>query len=228
VNYEGLASLQKWVDNKGYNLTKTNFKNNDPIPNPDLYDTLVILGGPMSINDDSKFPWFIKEKKSINRALNDGRKVVGICLGAQLLADVLGAKVTKAKHKEVGWFPIKLSEESKQVNHFTDFPDEFITFHWHGEEFSLPNNCTRIASSDACENQIFTYGDLAVGFQCHLEQTEYSISRMLDRAGDYLEPDKFVQNKDEILGNISYAIDNNKLLFKFLDSFIHGKVDTSN
>ncbi|MBX3042274.1 MAG: type 1 glutamine amidotransferase [Candidatus Kapabacteria bacterium] len=220
VNYEGLAHIQKWCDTRGYNLTRTNFKSEEPIPNPDLYDVLIVLGGPMSVHDESKYPWLIKEKKSIDRALNDGRKVIGICLGAQLLAEVLGSEVKQSKEKEVGWLNIKMSDEYKNHQHFDTFPKEFQTFHWHGEEFTLPHNSIRIASSDTCENQIFLYGDIAAGFQCHPEQTEYSISRMLDRAGDYLKPGKYVQTREEIIREIHHAHLNNNLLSDFLDSFL--------
>ena len=220
VNYEGLGAIRTWVDSKGYNLTRTNLKNDEPIPNPDFYDVLIVMGGPMSVHDESKYPWLIKEKRSIDRAMNDGKKVIGICLGSQLLAEVLGAKVYKAEHNELGWFPIKMSIESKSVKHFNSFPDEFNTFHWHGETFELPKSGIRIASSESCENQIFTYGELAVGFQCHPEQTEYSISRMFERAGDSIKQGKYVQSQESVIADIHYAKQNNDLLFDFLDSFL--------
>lgn len=220
VNYEGLGAIQKWCDEHGHNLSRTNFKSNDSIPNPDLYDALIILGGPMSVHDESKYPWLIQEKRSIDRALNDGKKVLGICLGAQLLAQSLGASVTKSQYNEIGWHKIKLSQEASSSKHFNDFPNELISFHWHGEEFGLPANCIRIASSEACENQVFAYGDLAVGFQCHPEQTEYSIGRMLDRAGNDLKPDKYINSHQEIISNIYHAKTNNDLLYNFLDSFM--------
>lgn len=221
VNYEGLAAIQKWCDENGHNLTRTNFKNDEPIPNPDFYDALIVLGGPMSVHDEVKYPWLIREKRSIDRALNDGKKVLGICLGAQLLAESLGGKVTKSSNVEIGWHKVYLNNESNNSKHFIDFPKEFYSFHWHGEEFQLPNNCTNIAYSDACANQIFTYGDLAVGFQCHPEQNEYSIGRMIDRAGGSLKPEKFVNSREDIIKNIHYAKMNNDLLFKFLDSFLN-------
>jgi GMP synthase-like glutamine amidotransferase len=220
VNYEGLGCIQQWSVQNGHNLTKTNFKNEEPIPIPDLYDVLIIMGGPMSVHDESKYPWLTKEKRSINRALNDGKKVIGICLGAQLLAEVLGAKVSKSEHQEIGWHKISLTEEAVGIRHFESFPKEYHTFHWHGEEFSLPQNCTRIAFSEGCKNQIFTYGDIAAGFQCHPEQTEYSIGRILDRAGSSIKPGKYVSTKEQIISDIHYAKPNNDLLFNFLDSFL--------
>lgn len=221
VNYEGLAVVQKWCDENGHNISRTNFKNDEPIPNPDFYDALIVLGGPMSVHDETKYPWLIREKRSIDRALNDGKKVLGICLGAQLLAQSLGGTVRKSEYEEIGWHKIYLSYEAQTSKYFAGFPKEFDTFHWHGEEFSLPNNCTKIASSEICENQIFTYGDLAVGFQCHLEQNEYSIGRMLDRGESSLKQDEYVNSREEIIKNIHFAKFNNDILFKFLDSFLN-------
>lgn len=219
VNYEGLAALRKWCDSSGHNLSKTNFKNDEPIPNPDMYDALIILGGPMSVTDEAKYPWLKVEKRSIDRALNDGKKVIGICLGAQMLAEVLGGKVSKSDEPEIGWHKITMTDTAKNINHFNTFPEEFTTFHWHGEEFSLPESCQRIAYSEGCNNQIFTYGELAAGFQCHLEQTEYHIGRMLDRAGN-LKAGKYIQTPEQIISDIHYAIKNNELLFNFLYSFL--------
>jgi GMP synthase (glutamine-hydrolysing) len=219
VSYEGLAVIQKWADLNGHNLSKTNFKNNEPIPNPDMYDILIVLGGPMSVNDESKYPWLKTEKKSINRCLNDGKKVIGICLGAQMLAEVLGAKVYKSELPEVGWHNIFFTENKQNFEAMNVFPDELNTFHWHYETFDLPSGCSRIAYSQSCDNQIFAYGDIAVGFQCHLEQNEYLIGRMLDRSGSQLENSKFIQPKEEILANIHHANYNNKLLFEFLDKY---------
>lgn len=219
VNHEGLAAINKWADLNGHTLSKTNFKNSDKIPNPDLYDLLIVLGGPMSVNDDKKFPWLLEEKKSINRALNDGKKVLGICLGAQLISDVLGSKVYKSNELEIGWHNVTMQKDYKSIEYFSDFPSEFESFHWHGETFELPEGTTLIASSQACTNQIFSYGDLAVGFQFHLEQNAYSINRMIERANEKLTGTGFVQTKEQIIENIHNADLNNKLMFNFLDKF---------
>lgn len=217
----GLGSLYNWAESQDYNITKTFLKKTNELPNPDFYDVLFILGGNMSAYDDKKFPWLINEKKSINRALNDGKKVIGICLGAQLLADVLGAKVYKADYSEIGWHDIELTKTVMQIKHFAGFPQKFKTFHWHNDTFDLPSNTTLIASSKAFENQIFTYGELAAGIQCHPEQTEYSIGKMISDSKGNIQIGDFVQSENEILDNIHNAKFNNNLLSKFLNSFIN-------
>ncbi|EKD27052.1 MAG: glutamine amidotransferase class-I, partial [uncultured bacterium] len=98
----------------------------------------------MSVHDTEVYPWLRKEKEFISKAIKSGKIMLGICLGAQLIADVLGAKVKKAKEKEIGWFKIKLSDNIKTNYLCKIFPDDFIAFHWHGEEFELPDNAINI------------------------------------------------------------------------------------
>lgn len=220
TKYEGPSIIQKWADLNGHNLNKTNFRINDSIPNTDLFDVLIVLGGPMSINDESKYPWLKNEKKSIDRCLNEGKKVIGICLGAQLLANVLGSEIYRCETPEIGWHKIYFSENKQNYEFLNFFPQYLITFHWHSETFDLPKSCSQIAYSDACENQIFTYGDIAIGFQCHLEQNEYSIGRMLEKSALTIQKDKYVNSNEEILANIHLANQSNKLFFDFLDKFL--------
>lgn len=205
VNHEGPGVIQNWCYDNGHNMTRTNFRVNDDIPNPDLYDVLIIMGAHFSVHDTDKYPWLIKEKRSIDRALNDGKKVLGICLGAQLIAEVLGAEVKKSEFKELGWHKIKFSKEGMNSKLFNHYPQIHDMFHWHGETFNLPDNCMLVAESEACQNQIFQYGELAVGFQCHPELSEYHIGRMLEKSSDCLTDGKYVNSKEEILENIHFA-----------------------
>ncbi len=126
--------------------------------------------------------------------------MLGVCLGAQLISDVLGGKVTANANKEIGWFKVKLTPEAKQSPAFKSLPPEFTAFHWHGDTFSIPPGAKCMASSEATANQAFEYDNgRVVGLQFHLESTDDGINRLTKNCGDDIKPGKFVQNKDDFL-----------------------------
>src|SRR5690606_32591469 len=114
-------------------------------------------------------PWMKEEKKLIEKAILKGKRVIGICLGAQLIADVLGARVFPNKEKEIGWFPIELTEEGQKSPFFAGFNKTETVFHWHGDTFEIPKGAEHIASSKVCENQAFLFDHKVLGLQFHLE-----------------------------------------------------------
>ena len=132
---------------------------------------MIVMGGPMNIYEEKKYPWLLREKCFIEDATKTGKVVIGICLGAQIIADVLGANVYAGEHKEIGWFPIFRTKEAGESIVFRDFPSELEVFHWHGDSFDLPSGCIRLAESAACPNQAFIYDERVVGLQFHLEVT---------------------------------------------------------
>jgi GMP synthase (glutamine-hydrolysing) len=137
VPFEEPGFFKEWSEAKDYQFTGTKFFEDDTLPALDDIDWLIIMGGPMSIYDEIIYPWLTKEKAYVKAAIEKGKTVIGVCLGAQIIADVLGASVYKNNYKEIGWFPVKkiISEEK---NIFSDLPEEFLAFHWHGETFDLP------------------------------------------------------------------------------------------
>lgn len=163
------------------------------IPGAHEYDWLIILGGPMGTYDEERFPWLVEEKRAIERALSRRTPVLGICLGAQLLADTLGAKVYPQEHKEIGWHPIELTQAGRQSPWFGGV-DHTIPFHWHSDTFDIPSGTTHLASSVACENQAFSHGDRVLGLQFHIESTPESIELLLQNSPGDLSPGGFVQN----------------------------------
>ncbi len=141
-------------------------------------DLLIVLGGPISANDEDRYPFLAPEIGMIEKRIADDRPVMGICLGAQLIARALGARVYPAARKEIGFGPIDLTPDggSSCLAPFTKDP---ITLHWHGETFDLPDGAVRLASTGICENQAFAYGDRVVGFQFHPEATGANIEHWL-------------------------------------------------
>ena len=137
-------------------------------------DALVIMGGPMSANDD--YPYLQREIQYIRRAAESGRMLLGVCLGAQLIAKALGASVQANHVKEIGWAPVTFTPAAAQDPLFAGLPETEMIFHWHGETFTLPPGAELLASSDACRNQAFRVGDRIYGLQFHLEVTPAMIA----------------------------------------------------
>ena len=151
VSFEGLGCIENWLREQHYSICTTRFFAGDAIPNIDAVDFLLILGGPMSVNDEQLFPWLIEEKKFIQEMVEKNKPVLGICLGAQMIAASLGAKVYPHSEKEIGWFPIHATPPAEH-NNFFRFPDETYVFHWHGETFDLPLGASRLARSVSCKH----------------------------------------------------------------------------
>ncbi|MDO8724528.1 MAG: type 1 glutamine amidotransferase, partial [Candidatus Methanoperedens sp.] len=153
--FEGLANIETWAKKKGHSITRTLLFNNEELPEISDFDWLFIMGGSMNIYEEDKYPWLKNEKSFIAQAIASKKIVLGVCLGSQLIADVLGGRVSRNKNKEIGWFPVQLTEESKDSSIFNAFPEKFIAFHWHGDTFKIPRGARRIAQSVGCLNQAF-------------------------------------------------------------------------
>lgn len=196
VAFEGLGSIETWLDLNQYQVTSTRLFESGDFPSVSDLDLLIIMGGPMSVNDEAELPWLIKEKQFVRAMIDVGKPVLGICLGAQMIANVMGAKIYPNNQKEIGWFPIK-SVAGNNKNLF-QFPDSAIVFHWHGETFDLPKNAHLLASSQACVNQAFQLGNNVIGLQFHLETTPESLNQIASYCADELVSGKFVQSADDM------------------------------
>jgi GMP synthase-like glutamine amidotransferase len=168
------------------------------LPSVEDIDLLVILGGPMSVNDEADLTWLVAEKRFIRQAIEKEKAVVGICLGAQLIASATGARVYPNKEKEIGWFPVS-SALSGGARRLFAFPPQSLVFHWHGETFDLPSGAVRLARSIACENQAFQLGRRVIGLQFHLETTPESARDIVRNCRADLAPSRYVQSEAEIL-----------------------------
>ena len=197
VSFEALGSIAPWLESAGYQITATKFFESTTLPDPEDVDLLIIMGGPMSVNEEDRFPWLRTEKRFIRQTIESGRAVLGICLGAQLIASALGESVYPNRRKEIGWFPVE-GIPPQQSSTFR-FPPSIEVFHWHGETFDLPEGAVLLARSEACKNQAFQIGQTVIGLQFHLESTPESAQAITTNCREELLPSKFVQPEALIL-----------------------------
>ena len=220
VSYEGPGFIEEWIKEKNHSLTFTKFYENYTKPDISRIDWLIIMGGPMGIYDEDKYPWLSSEKILIKSAIDAGKIILGICLGAQLIASCLNKKVFPNMYKEIGWFKIKATPEAKENKLFDFFPEETKVFHWHGDTFDLPADAIHIAASDACKNQAFVYKEKIIGLQFHLEITESLLKEMKTHGSSELIKDKFIQSETALNDGKRYCKQNNLLLRNLLDGIV--------
>lgn len=197
VPFEDPGRIAGWLDAAGFETSYTRLDAGDPLPPPDAMDLLIVMGGPMSVNAEHLHPWLAAEKRMIRQRIETDRPVLGICLGAQLMASAMGADVRPNRHREIGWFPIHGTTPADRV--VFAFPPSLMAFHWHGETFDLPDGAIRIARSEGCENQAIQLGRSAVGLQFHLETTPESAARLVNHCRAEMSPGPFVQSEADIL-----------------------------
>ena len=204
--------MADWVALRGHRLTGTRFYTNDELPSLSELDWLIIMGGPMGIFDYQNYPWLSQEQRFIRKAIDSGKTIIGICLGAQLIANVLGAKIYRNRYKEIGWYPIEMTPESFSRRPFNTFPTKFEVFHWHGDTFEIPSNATRLAKSAACDNQAYIYDNRVIGLQFHLETTEEGIRNIVANCSHELVDAPFIQSAECMLSRkTNFRITNKKM-----------------
>jgi GMP synthase-like glutamine amidotransferase len=179
VPFEGVGSIEAWARDREHTLSSTHWYAGETPPPPADYDMLVVMGGPMSVYDEKDHPWLADEKKAIEAAVAQGKTVLGICLGAQLVSVVLGGSVTPNPVREIGWFKVTMTEAGAALPVLSGFPENFYAFHWHGDTFSIPPGAVHAASSEACANQAFVYQDRVIGLQFHLETTPAAMQHLI-------------------------------------------------
>ncbi len=199
VPFEGLGSIEPWLVEQGHELTCTRLYQQESPPTPEAYDWLIVMGGPMGVNDEHAHPWLAQEKQALAAAIRAGQPVLGICLGAQLIASVLGAKVSANPDREIGWFPVNLTQNAALSPLFADFDDVFDAFHWHGDRFDCPRRALRVAKSAGCDQQAFIYDERVVGLQFHLETTPVSAAALVEHCGNELVDGRYIQSAQVIL-----------------------------
>ncbi|MEJ5365732.1 MAG: type 1 glutamine amidotransferase [Desulfosoma sp.] len=198
VPFEGPGHIAQWGAAQGFEIRTTRLHAGEPLPAPHAFDWLIVMGGPMNIYEDDLYPWLAEERRFINSAVISGKTILGICLGAQLLADALGSTVFRGMFKEIGWHPVEMTPEAAVSPLFKDFPSSFHAFHWHGDTFHIPEGAVHMARSAGCPSQAFVYEDRAIGLQFHLESTEETVEALLRHCGTEITEGPYIQDERTI------------------------------
>ena len=194
------TNISFWTAEKGYPVNQTFICNNEDLPPLDSFDWLMIMGGSQNAWDEQRNSWLQEEKAFVSEAIDQGKLYLGICFGAQILAEALGGQIFPSEHPEIGWQEVTLNRQGRESFLFQDVPPSFVTFHWHSDHFSLPATCTRLASSKASENQAFVCNDRPlVGLQFHPEYTREMVTYYAgERSQDWVS-DMYVSDGNEVL-----------------------------
>nr|WP_181448018.1 type 1 glutamine amidotransferase [Dissulfurirhabdus thermomarina] len=190
--------MAHWARERGLRLEVTRLFAGEPPPETAAFDLLAVLGGPMGVGDAADHPWMAGEMRLVEAAVRAGKGVLGVCLGAQILAHVLGAAVRRNPHREIGWFPVTLTPEGRRHPLTAGLPETFEAFHWHGETFDIPAGAEHLASSEACRHQAFALGPRVIGLQFHLETTPAAVERLVTHCADELDGGPWVQAPHEM------------------------------
>jgi GMP synthase-like glutamine amidotransferase len=174
VSFEGPGAFAKAFTKRGVDL-ECSLVPKDGLPK-DTGDLLIVMGGPMSVNDPDK--WIVEETAFIRSALLADKPVIGVCLGSQFMAKALGATIRPGKALEIGMTPVRLTTQGKSDPVFESCPETFEVFEWHGEIFDLPNDCVPLAGSAIAPLQAFRYGTRAYGLLFHLEMEQTGIDSL--------------------------------------------------
>lgn len=220
-SFEAPGAIEDWIKRKGHDVTYTRLYEGDTLPEDTNFDFLIVMGGPQSpATTIEESPHFDaqKEKALIKQAAEQEKIVLGVCLGAQLIGAALGAKFDHSPNREVGVFPITLTEDGKQDPIIGAFPEKFMVGHWHGDMPGLTPEAKVLATSEACPRQIVRYTPKIYGFQCHFEFTPEVIEGLIENSEDEREGYKglpYVETAEQLRSH-KYSEMNN-LLFSFLD-----------
>ena len=223
VPFETPGTIAEWAMLNNHSITYTYFfEEFFLLPSLSDFDALLIMGGSMNVDEENLFSWLKAEKDFIKKTIDTGKKVIGICLGSQLMAAALGCKVYKGKEKEIGFFPIMFSNKAQSNHLFNHFSQPYTLFHWHGDTFDLPEEAIVIASTTVCKHQAFLINSNVLGLQFHLEMNEQTIEQMLLNDGNELnENGAYIQSAEEIRSRYTFLEQNRKDIFVLLDQFFN-------
>lgn len=213
--FENPGIIEAWAREKSCQFSMTHTYRAELLPEVNDFDFLVVMGGPQSAVHLDKWPYLRDEIALIQKVIAANKPVLGICLGAQLIAESQGAKTERSPQREIGVFSVDLLPEAKEDPIFSQFPDSFLAMHWHNDMPGLPKNARLLAKSAGCPRQAFSIGDRVYGLQCHLEMTQNNIAQMMPHCENELTADIYVDSKQKLLAYDLKHI--NEKMFVILD-----------
>lgn len=220
INYAvaDLGSIEQWAKDRGHSISTTAVFEKETFPDIHSFDMLVILGGMMGAYEEDEYPWLFEEKQCIRQAIESKKIVLGICLGAQLIAEALGGKAYPHMHHEIGWWDVRFEEKVEQIPLFHHLPRKLKFFQYHGDTFDLPEGARWLAESDGCKNQVFLYGDRVLGLQFHPEFREQKLQEIVALHGDTITEGPYTQLPAQFLGKQENMHIAKQFLFQLLDN----------
>jgi GMP synthase-like glutamine amidotransferase len=222
VSFENPGSIKEWAEINGHVISYTFFYQADHVlPEINDFDVLLVMGGPLNVDEEDIYPWLKTEKAFIEQVIKIGKKCIGICLGAQLISRALGENVYPNPEKEIGFFPVSFTENAISNPFFSHFINPYPVMHWHGDTFDLPSSAILIASSKVCPNQAYIIGSSILCIQFHPEMNQQIMDDLLFHEGQELEEGgEYIQDADKIRSQYSILERNRKDLFLLLDKFL--------
>ena len=203
-----------WASKRGDTIEATLLYRGEHLPDDmTSFDFLIVMGGPMNVYQHRDHPWLPLEKELIRAVIDSGKPVLGVCLGAQLIADVLGAKVYQNAEVEIGWFPVEFGPGA-----FGGLPETAMALHWHGDTFENPHGSAPLGKSAGCVRQGFVHDGRVVGLQCHLEVNNSLIENFVSEFAHDLKPSPYVQSAEEIRFGSQYLAEANRALERILEA----------
>ena len=219
---EHLGVFSKILNENNISYQYIKLYEEEEIPNLNDYSAIIILGGPMNVYEERKYPFLKKENSSIKEALKINKPMLGICLGAQIIARAAGAKVYPAKRKEIGWFTLNLTTGGIENDVFRGLERQFTVFQWHGDTFDIPSGSIKLAKSNLFPNQAFSIGKTIYALQFHLEVTKKMILEWVNRYEDELVTLKEEVDPDKMLKSSEHHIQPlNNHAFLLFSNFLH-------
>jgi GMP synthase-like glutamine amidotransferase len=218
VSFEGPGLIADWAYEAGHEVSLTLAPTED-YPSSDDFEFLVVLGGPMNADDVITSPWLRTERRFVAEAIACGKLVLGVCLGAQIVAEIVGGAIHRNTEPEIGWYPVTLADSGRIEPLFADWPEHVVVGHWHSDTFDLPFGLKPVLSSEVTANQAFVFDYRVVGLQFHLEWDESAVGAMLAAEPiDHSERGLHVMSTPEILDETPDRIPLcRELLFTLLD-----------
>lgn len=213
------TNMTRWAGERGHTVLHTYVCSNETLPAMDDFDWLMIMGGSPHAWEEEKHPWLAPEKAFIAEALDRHKFILGVCFGAQLLAETLGGAVSANRHREIGWHEVAVTDVGRGSFLFQNIPERFMTFHWHSDHFSLPHGCTCLAHSEATPNQAFIMeAKPIIALQFHPEYSREIVTRSAHDSGHEWHAGTFVPGKDAILEQTRAIPDTYWLMAALLDN----------
>ncbi|MFN3712497.1 MAG: type 1 glutamine amidotransferase [Alcanivoracaceae bacterium] len=209
VPFEDPGAMTLWLFSRDHRISTTHLYRGELPPATRDIDWLIIMGGPMGVHDGDQYPWLAAEKTFIRACIDEGKAVLGVCLGAQLIADVCGATVRRNDEVEIGWFPVSAVGNHPLASLFLDHP---VVLHWHGDTFAIPDGAEHLCRSEACINQAFLLGERVLGLQFHLETTPEGLQALLDDCNHNTGEGHWIQNANSLLAEPSRFDTTHRLL----------------